>query len=315
MTEQQPWMVAELCYSKVEFRQDTAAMVCAEGVTDVAALKVTPGGSGLNVSVAAGQGFIFGDDLPPDQGVYRVRNDGPVTLTAGTADGTNPRIDTVVATVRDSDYGGADNDWILQIVAGTPTVGATLANLSGAAAVPNDSIVLAYLLVPASFAGPFVDATHILDGRQLFTSCGQPQVRSTTYTRSTNQSIANNTATTLQVSTPTGTSEASGFLTSSSGVVTVKRAGVYHLEGSVVWAGNTDSNRRAIQFSVNGSVVSRGSIGPNLNAAGQATVQQAAADIVLAANDTVAVTVTQNSGGALNATGSLVLTRIGTLVS
>lgn len=172
MAETQPWMVANLCYSKAEFRQDTAAIVCGEGVVDSASLKVTTAGVGLGVNVAAGQAFIEGDDLPPEQGMYRVFNDGTVVLTANTADGTNPRIDTVVATVRDSAYGGSDDDWVLSILPGTPTVGANLTNKNGKATPGNDTIVLAYLLVPATFTGPFVDATHIQDARSTMELCG-----------------------------------------------------------------------------------------------------------------------------------------------
>jgi hypothetical protein len=71
------------------------------------------------------------------------------TFTA--ADATNPRVDRVVLTVRDSsiDGSGAYNS-ALRVIAGTPTSGATLSNLNGAAAVPANSILLANVLVPNS---------------------------------------------------------------------------------------------------------------------------------------------------------------------
>lgn len=65
------------------------------------------------------------------------------------ADATNPRIDRVVLTVRDTSIDGTGaSDSALRVIAGTPTSGATLANLNGAAAVPANSMLLANVLVP-----------------------------------------------------------------------------------------------------------------------------------------------------------------------
>lgn len=180
MAEQQPMDLQALCYETAEDRQSLAALVCEEGVVDVPAgdLLVTTGANNLDLIVAFGGAYIEGDDDAPDQGMYRVRNDAATTLvglsTHGVqaADAANPRIDQVVATVRDGEYLGLDNDWILDVVEGTPTVGATLANLTGAAVLPNNTIRLAYILVPATFTGPFVNVTHILDARKSYKSCG-----------------------------------------------------------------------------------------------------------------------------------------------
>lgn len=186
MAESNPLFLTNLCVVAADFRRFAAGIVCSEGVAgpfpyvpDVpgnhfsyytGSLAVTTGASGLDLSVLAGSAYIDGDDAA-DQGVYWVENDAPATLTVGAADPTNPRIDIVVATVRDSDYGGANDDWILQVVAGTATVGATLTNLTGAPSVPTDSILLGYVLVPALFAGPFVNATHIKDARTPYGMC------------------------------------------------------------------------------------------------------------------------------------------------
>lgn len=68
-----------------------------------------------------------------------------------TADATKPRIDRVVVTIKDSSL---DNSGLYaamyQVVAGVATVGATLVNLSGAAAVPANSLLLANVLIPAA---------------------------------------------------------------------------------------------------------------------------------------------------------------------
>jgi hypothetical protein len=67
------------------------------------------------------------------------------------ADGSNPRIDRVVATIYDSalDLSGR-YEVGLRVIAGAATAGATLANLNGAAAIPNNSILLANVLIPAA---------------------------------------------------------------------------------------------------------------------------------------------------------------------
>lgn len=176
MAELPPWLLQE-CFTAAGARLFTNNLVCGEGVADLldGSLLVTTGGAGLDLSVAEGGGFVDSD--ADDMGMYSIFNDGAVTVTATTADGTNPRIDQVIATVNDSQISGVDNNWVLSVLAGTPTAGASLSNLNGAAALPDRSIRLAYVLVPASFAGPFVNATHILDDRSSFDSCsGTPYV-------------------------------------------------------------------------------------------------------------------------------------------
>lgn len=131
--------------------------------------------TGLSMSVAAGRAFVKGDDRTT-QGSYFVYSDVAKVRTATAANATNPRVDRVVLRVYDADVSGAATQWDVEILAGTPTAGATLTNLNGAAAVPNGCLLLYNLLVPAAFAGPFVAGTHFQDrrynlpiaGRQLF---------------------------------------------------------------------------------------------------------------------------------------------------
>jgi hypothetical protein len=172
MAETQPMMLQALCYTATDFRNQMASLVCSEGVSDVVggSRLVTTGGSGLDLSIAEGGAFIDSD--VDDEGMYWAFNDAPETVTATAADGSNPRIDQVIVTISDSQLSGVDNEAVPSVLAGTPTVGATLTNLTGAAALPDRAIRLAYVLVPTSFAGPFVNATHILDAREPFGRCG-----------------------------------------------------------------------------------------------------------------------------------------------
>lgn len=310
MVEEQPFPLTNLCYTAGDFRILLGSLVCSSGVARRGSLKVTTGGSGLDLSVAGGSAFMFRTEAV----VYELRNDGPVTLTTAAADPTNPRIDAVYATVRDSDFGGTNDDWVLEIVTGTPTVGANLTNLLGAGAFPADTIRLAYVLVPAGFAGPFVDATHILDDRDIFVACGDKQTLYTRFQRATNQSLTDGAAATITFPVAsTGTAQGNDWLTESSGVVTIKRAGVYRITGVVEFAANATGYRQA-GILVNGSTYG---VPTTLLAAPatRATRVPTTADISLAVGDTVGLTATQNSGGALNVTAAdFSVTRVGTLV-
>lgn len=120
--------------------------ILSEGVVGSTALAVSQRGAGANMSVdvAAGVCWIAGDDNTATQPLYRCYNDGTVNLTLTTADATNPRIDRVIAEVRDSSFSGVSQDWRLRIVAGTP------AGSPSAPALPSNAISLATISVPAN---------------------------------------------------------------------------------------------------------------------------------------------------------------------
>lgn len=146
-----------------------------EGVLGPTHLAVSAGGAGLSVDVAPGVGFVQGDtatDLPtPQQGLYRVHND--LTLNSAqfntggipAANGSNPRIDQIIARVYDLDEGDGSGarTWQLEVLPGTATAGATLDNRNGATALPNSAMRLADVLIPTSAAS--VLAANIRDRR------------------------------------------------------------------------------------------------------------------------------------------------------
>jgi hypothetical protein len=107
-------------------------------------------GANMSVDIAAGAAWVKGDDDVNAQPTYRVRNDATVNLAVSASDATKPRVDRIVARVRDSAFAGVSLAWTLEVVPGVATTGATLANLSGAAAVPNTTLLLANVLVPAA---------------------------------------------------------------------------------------------------------------------------------------------------------------------
>lgn len=114
-----------------------------EGVINSGDFLVTQNGTpNMTVNIAAGRAFILGDSASL-QGTYFVENDATINTAVAAADGTNPRIDRVIAEVRDAAYAGADNDWRVRIITGTP------AGSPVAPALPINAISLATLSVPA----------------------------------------------------------------------------------------------------------------------------------------------------------------------
>lgn len=138
-----------------------------EGVMDAGDLKVTQGTSGMRVTVAAGMAWIRADSGFRN-GLGMAINDANIenALTLAASHATLPRIDQVCVRLNDSTdglgtgVGDAAEPIVLQ---GTPTSGATLDNRSGAAALPNDVLRLADVLVPA--ASSSVTNANIRDRR------------------------------------------------------------------------------------------------------------------------------------------------------
>lgn len=145
-------------YSAELTRRDTLAAVLARGATVGSVLgglvggkdlTVTYGGSGLNCSVAAGECYIPGSSSTT-QGGYYLRNTTAATLTPAGASGANPRVDLIYAQAQDQSYTGSTNLGTITIATGTPSSGASLANLTGAPSLPVSSLALAYVLIPQS---------------------------------------------------------------------------------------------------------------------------------------------------------------------
>lgn len=142
-----------------------------EGVANYATdMVVTNAATGLRVDIAAGAAWVKGDSGTPgmgiSQGLYSVVNDAAVAnaVTLPAAHASNPRLDAIVLKVRDSsDLGSGADDAIFDYVQGTATAGATLLNRNGAAAIPNDCLHLADVLVPATATN--LTAANVRDRR------------------------------------------------------------------------------------------------------------------------------------------------------
>lgn len=152
MTVQLPEFLQTQKYSAQRIRQMMRSSgLIQEGIVHFGDFQVKQRGAGANMSVdiTAGDAWVQGDDTAR-QGLYHVGNDAVVNLAVPAANATNPRIDQVVLRVYDSTIiGGAKDEAVLELVAGTATAGATLANRTGAAALPSSALRLADIVVPA----------------------------------------------------------------------------------------------------------------------------------------------------------------------
>jgi hypothetical protein len=133
------------------------ALYATTGIIGTSSLKVTPNSpAGMSVRVALGWAAVVGT-TQANMGVYTFYNNATEVLTITTADPTNPRIDRIVATVRDAYYSGSFNDVIFQVLPGTP------AGSPVAPAVPANSISLATIAVGAGVTQ--INAGNITDQR------------------------------------------------------------------------------------------------------------------------------------------------------
>jgi microcystin-dependent protein len=140
------------------------ATLFSPGVIGAADLAVTQKFSGANLSVDVDNGAALVAFTSPTAGGTRQTKltGGPSNsgtpgapgsdwlTTFTTPHGSLPRVDRVVLTIQDSNFDASGQyRAVLRVIAGTATSGATLTNLSGAAAVPVNSLLLANVLVAA----------------------------------------------------------------------------------------------------------------------------------------------------------------------
>lgn len=141
-------------YDAIDVRRLTTDPGLGEGVTSYGSFRVSQRGAGATMSVDINMddfAYVRGDAIT-HQGLYKVApHQATINETIGAADGSNPRIDRVVLEVKDHEHDASGSSLAqVRVVAGTATSGATLDNLTGAAAVPSSALLLADVLVAAS---------------------------------------------------------------------------------------------------------------------------------------------------------------------
>lgn len=136
------------------------------GVSGSGDLQVTQRAAGINrsVDVAVGKGLVPGSDVV-DQGTYVVWQDAFTNVALTAAPGTGlSRYDLIVARVRDADaIGGANNDWLPDVVTGTAASSPTVPSL------PASCLLLAIVHVGSNVTtianADITDARQVLGGQ------------------------------------------------------------------------------------------------------------------------------------------------------
>jgi hypothetical protein len=147
---------------------NTGAAQVSSGVLPSGGALAVTAGPGMSVNVATGY-FVAASSVSSVDGGYLAGNmSAAAGVSVATSDPANPRIDAVYAWVQD--LGTSSSDAFVQVFSGTPTSGATLANLNGAPASPGNAVLLANLLVPASSAS--VSSGNISDQRSYTVAQG-----------------------------------------------------------------------------------------------------------------------------------------------
>lgn len=261
-----------------------SSLICTPGVSGRTngSLLVTSG-DGLSVTIAKGSAFIRGDQVP-DQGMYHVFNDGPVTLPLAASNPTDGRVDAVVATVRDSQYSGTANNWVLQVITGNPSPAPS------APMIPVNSILLATIAVAAGATGS--NGMTITDRRvqaELCPGFANPNIYAVAY-RNAAQSIPNNTVVNVAWD---GTGPVSGGATVTSAGIRVPRAGVYDVAalGNITNSGTTGFLQVDVVLASGKIAVSRAPLSPN-----GPTVGGASTLVTLAADEVVTVSLYHTNG-------------------
>jgi hypothetical protein len=155
-------------YSALDIRRSDGLFITQGPVVNAGAYAVTQRGAGSNqsVDIASNLGYF---EVPGStvsfQASYTIPpHNAVINEVIAAADPTNPRIDQVILRVYDNTIDSTGNNFArTEVLTGTPQVGATLANRSGAASLSANAIRLADVLVPAGSAS--VTNANIKDRR------------------------------------------------------------------------------------------------------------------------------------------------------
>ncbi len=309
------------------------------GVVRLTDLNVTQDGTpGMRVLVAAGSAFVAGSSNA-EQGSYAVRNDAGLVVNLAASNATQRRNDIVVARITDADYAGGTRTFTIEIVQGTLYSGAhnvandpalpasclALARVQVAAA--DTSITNAEITDLRQFISTLgsdrrgtsaqrvlaidlengdtwyetdTTRTYLYNGTAWQFLYGSPPRFRVTGGGAGQTGVVNGANTNCTWANGTEVTDTEGAIAIGTGVFTCPTAfaGRWVFEFSASFAANNTGIRATwLTHSVSSRRYAQGSQ-INQNAAGGETIC-GAAEIVLAAGETVAVTVYQTSGGNL----------------
>lgn len=159
----------EACQTAQGDRQVLSALVCSQGrAPGHGGELISTAGAGLSIDVASGNAFVEGTE-DGWQGMYLGSNDATFNVVLAASDPTDDRIDLIVMQFRDSVYSGANDDFIIDNVTGTPSPAPVAPTL------PDNALILATVLVEAGDTA--VTPTNITLG-EFYTACINREVAS-----------------------------------------------------------------------------------------------------------------------------------------
>jgi hypothetical protein len=270
----------------------------------------------MGVTVAAGQAWVRAT-TGTRNGAYHIVNDASVDINLTAADATNPRVDRIILRINDtSDLASATDNASLEAVVGTPTAGATLANLNGAPALPANSLNLAFVLVgagvtsvtaanignladPFGVAAGYAAVSGAVAGAPPGYAFGRP-ARFVPYAdvfHNANQSVANASAVTVAFNSERIDNDGCHDNATNNSRITIQTPGLYSLSSSLGYAANATGLRYGY-IRLNGTTIIGFQTTPALSAGGAQT--QIARQYRLGYGDYVEAQAYQSSGGALN---------------
>lgn len=219
-----------------------------EGIIEDGDFAVTPksGTPDMSVDIAIGRALILGTE-ESYQGTYYVESDAVENVAVAASDPTNPRKDLVVAWVRDSVYSGVNDDWILDVITGTPAGSPT------EPAVPDNALVLALIDIPASATAiDNVTGGIITDRRDIWPGAIGGGPKCAVYRAiggSGSQAVASGGSLNLTFDTILYTTDAA--MVASNDRIITKKAGHWRFEGSVPWGNSQLTGIRRAWFKKN----------------------------------------------------------------
>lgn len=270
----------------------------------------------IGVSIAAGEAWVKATTGTRNGAYYSV-NDASVDLNLTAADSTNPRVDRIILRINDtSDLSSASDNASIEAVTGTPTAGATLANLNGAPALPANSLNLAFVLVGAgatsvsaanigNLADPFGTAagyaavSGAVAGAPPAYCLGSPS-NFTPYCdifHSATQSATNATVLTVAMNSERIDNDGCHDNSTNNSRITIQTPGIYQISAQIGFAANTTGVRYAY-INLNGSTTIGFATSPALSTGGVNV--PVSRPYRLGFGDYVQAQAYQNSGGALN---------------
>lgn len=214
--------------------------ILSEGVVGSTHLAVSQRGAGANMSVdvAAGVAWVAGDDNTSTQPLYRCYNDGTVNLAIATADGSQARIDRVIAEVRDSTFSGVNQDWRLRVITGTP------AGSPAAPALPSNAISLATVSVPAS--DTTISDSQITDTRsRAVVGAGAAKTPACRAYRSSTQAVANASYVSASLTSESFDNDGMHDTATNPSRITANTPGLYIVTGRIYFGANATGARQA----------------------------------------------------------------------